>query len=259
MTAPMSGDIKVKCPACRAETAADSKFCGECGGPCQPPSTCPKCGFSNLPGTRFCRECGQELARTPEAAAAAANSELEAKLAEARLADARLAEVRLSEVLAAIRGAVGTAEASATEALDTLALEQKLAPVRKGARVIREIAWRLREIGNDGRICDLIDSQVAVIEAGAGTISSEQAKAALNAAFASLESRLAELGNDAAPAPAAEAETAEAIAAELDELPLPYRFDVQAYEAIRYQPLREHIDRVGKSFYARTEPRLAAK
>ena len=47
------------------------------------------------------------------------------------------------------------------EAFDGLALEQKLAPVRKGARVIREIAWRLREIGNDGRICDLIDSQVS--------------------------------------------------------------------------------------------------
>jgi type I restriction enzyme R subunit len=41
-----------------------------------------------------------------------------------------------------------------------------------------------------------------------------------------------------------------AIAGELDELPLPYAFDVQAYDAIRHQPLREHIDRVGRSFYA---------
>jgi predicted nucleotidyltransferase len=43
-----------------------------------------------------------------------------------------------------------------------------------------------------------------------------------------------------------------AIAGELDELPLPYMFDVQAYEAIRYRPLCEHIDRVGKRFYSRT-------
>ncbi len=42
-----------------------------------------------------------------------------------------------------------------------------------------------------------------------------------------------------------------AIAGELDELPLPYTFDVQAYDAIRHQPLREHIDRVGQTFYSR--------
>ena len=42
-----------------------------------------------------------------------------------------------------------------------------------------------------------------------------------------------------------------AIAGELDELPLPYTFDVQAYDAISHQPLREHIDRVGQIFYAR--------
>ena len=40
------------------------------------------------------------------------------------------------------------------------------------------------------------------------------------------------------------------IAGELDELPLPYTFDVQAYDALRHLPLREHIDRVGRSFYS---------
>ncbi|MGB8931444.1 MAG: nucleotidyltransferase domain-containing protein [Anaeromyxobacteraceae bacterium] len=38
---------------------------------------------------------------------------------------------------------------------------------------------------------------------------------------------------------------AEAIASELDDLPLPYHFDVSALTAIRSQPLREHIARVG--------------
>lgn len=42
---------------------------------------------------------------------------------------------------------------------------------------------------------------------------------------------------------------AEAIANELDELPLPYRFDVKALAAIRDQPLREHIARVGVRFF----------
>jgi hypothetical protein len=148
----------------------------------------------------------QSLAAQQLAAAAAANSALQ----EAKLAEAKLAEARLAEVLAAIRGAVGSAQISAIEALDALALEQKLAPVRKGARVIREIAWRLREIGNDGRICDLIDSQVAVIEAGAGEISSDEARAALRAAFASIAGRLAEFGDGAAAAPVAEAAVAEA-------------------------------------------------
>jgi hypothetical protein len=144
------------------------------------------------------------------AAAAAANSALQ----EAKLAEVRLAEARLAEVLAAIRGAVGAAQISAIEALDALALEQKLAPVRKGARVIREIAWRLREIGNDGRICDLIDSQVAVIEAGTGEISSEEARAALRAAFASIAGRLAEFGDDAAAPPVAEPAVSEAVVTE---------------------------------------------
>jgi len=44
---------------------------------------------------------------------------------------------------------------------------------------------------------------------------------------------------------------AEAVADELDELPLPYRFDVKAYGGIKYSPLREHIARVGISLYRR--------
>ena len=53
--------------------------------------------------------------------------------------------------------------------------------------------------------------------------------------------------------------TVAAIAGELDELPLPYTFDVQAYDAISHQPLREHIDRVGQIFYVRASERVAVK
>src|SRR6202795_5065001 len=53
----------------------------------------------------------------------------------------------LAEALAAIRRAVEEARPAASAALDNLALEKNLAPIRKGTRVIREIAWRLREIG----------------------------------------------------------------------------------------------------------------
>ena len=42
---------------------------------------------------------------------------------------------------------------------------------------------------------------------------------------------------------------AESIAAELDELPLPYRYDVKPFHLIKFIPLREHIERVGITVY----------
>ena len=49
----------------------------------------------------------------------------------------------------------------------------------------------------------------------------------------------------------------EAIAAELEELPLPYRFDVHALAAITYPPLLEHIERVGMVIYPEPRPHPA--
>jgi hypothetical protein len=149
----------------------------------------------------------EALAAQQQAVAAEAATLAAANLAAATAA-AEAANTKLTEALAAIRDAVETAQASATEAFDGLALEQRQAAVRKGARVLREIAWRLREIGNDSRICDLIDSQVAVIEQAAEQIAADEARAALGAAFAVLDGRLAEFSDDRAPAPTAEAATA---------------------------------------------------
>ncbi len=36
---------------------------------------------------------------------------------------------------------------------------------------------------------------------------------------------------------------------ELDELPLPYKFDVKAYDSIKHSPLKKHIDKVGRVLY----------
>jgi len=150
---------------------------------------------------------------------------LEESLAAQRQAvAAEVEDNRLEQALAAIRDSVAAAQASAMEAFDGLALEQKLAPVRKGARVIREIAWRLREIGNDGRICDLIDSQVAVIENGAAQISSDDAKAALAASFATLAERLAGFGEAEQESAAAATAPAPQPAA---EQPSPPRAEIQ--------------------------------
>jgi len=90
---------------------------------------------------------------------------------------------RLAEALAAIRGAVNRAAETAAATFDGAALEAHLAPIRIGTRIIKEISWRWREIGADGRICDLIDSQIDAIEAGCGQIAELDRRAALSAAF----------------------------------------------------------------------------
>jgi hypothetical protein len=140
----------------------------------------------------------------------------------------------LAEALAAIRQTLDEARTAASAALDSLALEEHLAPVRKGARVIREIAWRLREIGADGRICDLIDSQVSAIEAGCGQISSTGPRAGLSAAFELIEERIAEFGDSdaVAPQPAEEAGTSASCSpAPSDEMPVAAADEMQATTA----------------------------
>lgn len=113
-------------------------------------------------------------------------------------------EPGLDEALAAIRAALDAAKIAASAALGDLALEENLAPVRKGARVIREIAWRLREIGADGRICDLIDSQVGAIEGACGRVAGIDPGIALSAAFDLIEGRIAAFDASDASAPAAQ-------------------------------------------------------
>ncbi len=119
----------------------------------------------------------------------------------------------LDEALASLRAALAEARDATAAAVDDLAIEQNLAPVRKGARVIREIAWRLREIGADGRICDLIDSQVAAIEGAAAKLAPSDLASALNGAFDRIEGKIAAFDADEAPASppkAAPPETADA-------------------------------------------------
>jgi hypothetical protein len=113
------------------------------------------------------------------------------------------AEADLNEAVAAIRSAVTQAQAAASAGLDGIALDERLAPIDKGVRIIREISWRWREIGTDGRICDILDAQVAAIENSAGQISVTEARAAIDQAFGAIEARLNELSRGAdAPAQA---------------------------------------------------------
>jgi hypothetical protein len=105
----------------------------------------------------------------------------------------------LTEALAAIREAVDEARAATSAALGGAAVDESLAPIRNGAQVLRETLSRLREIGADGRIYDLMDSQVSAIEAGCRQIASTDAKATLNAAFDLIDQQIKGfVGGDAA-------------------------------------------------------------
>ncbi|MGY8664690.1 hypothetical protein Q3C01_20370 [Bradyrhizobium sp. UFLA05-109] len=112
-------------------------------------------------------------------------------------------EDRLPEALVAIRRAIREAETIAIAAVDPALLETSLGPIHRGVRIIREISWRWREIGADGRICDLIDSQLAAIEAACGQTSTVDPRTELKAAFDLLRDHIerVETGGAAAPSP----------------------------------------------------------
>ena len=132
-------------------------------------------------------------------------------------------EDRLPEALVEIRRAIREAETIALAAFDPGAIEASLAPIPRGVRIIKEISWRWREIGADGRICDLIDSQLASIETACGQISTLDPRKELEAAFDLLKDRVAQLDGDAtpqaAPAPAQEAPSSVAKASPVETAP----------------------------------------
>ncbi|WP_199581138.1 hypothetical protein [Bradyrhizobium sp. MOS003] len=115
-------------------------------------------------------------------------------------------EDRLPEALVEIRRAIHEAETSAIAAFDPTAIEASLAAIPRGVRIIKEISWRWREIGADGRICDLIDSQLASIEAACGQISIIDPRVELKAAFDLLRDRVEQTDGGATPQSASPAE-----------------------------------------------------
>jgi len=117
-------------------------------------------------------------------------AKIEETLAAQKQAPPPPPEDKRPEMLAAIQSAVENAEQTASAALDGLGLEESLAPIRKGARIIKEISWRWREIGADGRICDLLDSQVGAIESGCDQIADVDPRVALREAFGTIKASI---------------------------------------------------------------------
>jgi hypothetical protein len=77
----------------------------------------------------------------------------------------------LPEALAAVKTILAAARGTADAVLSDPSADLGLGPARKCARVIREIAWGLRESGADGRICTLLESQVEAINAACDQVS----------------------------------------------------------------------------------------
>ena len=115
------------------------------------------------------------------------------RLEEGLAAQKQAAEAAgVKEVLSAIRATVSEAQQTVSGSLDGLAFDERMAPIARAVRIIREISWRWRETGADGRICDILDSQAAAIEASAGHISLAEAREATDRAFAAIQARIDE-------------------------------------------------------------------
>jgi hypothetical protein len=128
-------------------------------------------------------------------------------------------EQRAAEILAALSAAVTEARAAVAEAIAGHGSQDALAPIRSGAQVIRGIISRLREIGADGRIYDLIEAQVGAIEGGCKQLAALDTEAALAAAFDLIEQRIAQLADPDSPSSSAAAEQPSGPVASATDLP----------------------------------------
>lgn len=111
----------------------------------------------------------------------------------------------LPAIVAAMRTIVAAARSGAETALAQPAIEEALAPSRKCARIIKEIAWGLRESGADIRICNLLDMQVEAIGKACDEFSADGIRVGVMAAFDAAEQGIdglerGETGDEPAPA-----------------------------------------------------------
>ncbi|AWM02331.2 hypothetical protein [Bradyrhizobium amphicarpaeae] len=178
-------------------------------------------------------------------------------------------EDRLPEALVEIRRAIHDAETSAIAAFDPTAIEASLAAIPRGVRIIKEISWRWREIGADGRICDLIDSQLASIEAACGQISIIDPRVELKAAFDLLRDRVEQTDGGATPqapsAPVQEAPSSGADAIPVETAPATMASDAAVAFTEAPQDLASAAEpeaaieaAVASEAFAETEPAMDA-
>jgi hypothetical protein len=105
-------------------------------------------------------------------------------------------DTQLAEVLAAITTIVDRATEMAASAAIGLEIDERLAPIRRGTRILKEISWRWRETGADTRLCDSIESQVDAIQESCRQLAKLDTRAAQTAAFELMRTRIAALAEE---------------------------------------------------------------
>ena len=113
---------------------------------------------------------------------------------------------RTQEVIAAISALVIEARSEAAVLIAVRDTPDEDSPALKGVRVLREMAWTLRESGNDNRIPDLLSRQADAIEEGLKAAIDENARDHLLSIFDRLARAVEAFGEGgmaAAPAPPA--------------------------------------------------------
>lgn len=101
---------------------------------------------------------------------------------------------RTAEVIAAISALVIEARSEAAVLIAVRDTPDEDSPALKGVRVLREMAWTLRESGNDNRIPDLLNRQADAIEEGLKAAIDETARDHLLSIFDRLAGEIEALG-----------------------------------------------------------------
>ncbi|MBN8981938.1 MAG: hypothetical protein J0I29_11780 [Rhizobiales bacterium] len=104
------------------------------------------------------------------------------------------------DLIAAVNAILAGARTAAESAFGNPAMADAMAPARKCAIVIREIAWGLRESGADSRICGLLDAQVEAINKACDGFSADDLRGGVLGAFDRATKEIGELAKDAPPA-----------------------------------------------------------
>lgn len=102
----------------------------------------------------------------------------------------------LHEMVTALMAVVDEAAEVAAAAAARLAIDERLAPIRSGVRILEEISWRWREIGSEARTCDSIDAQVEAIRESCRQLSKISIPDTMETSFEVIRRRLRELAED---------------------------------------------------------------
>jgi hypothetical protein len=119
-------------------------------------------------------------------------------------------------VIAQIRPLIAEARAASDAALTSPDWVETVAAGRRGARIIREISWSLRETGTDPRICNILDAQLLAFETINDLGSDGLPRELIGEVFDDLILKLEEIGGDSRSAQRETTEPVETIGANLD-------------------------------------------